>query len=238
MQIFTSLVGVTQSISRTLKKWWCILEAEIRGNRTAIPLRLLQSIQEASLSYRYRGRVLEKNPFDLALYSMLISSLRPGTIIEIGSRFGGSAEWFADQALLNGLETKVFSFDLEQSNQSARKNLVFGSADIHRLEVSSLPQILRDAKRPLLISEDGPHTLSGSLAALRFFDQYLIPGDYIVIEDGNLANLGYWGFGGGPTKAIEAFLAEEQGKYRVDRDYCDFYGKNVTWNINGWIARI
>ena len=190
------------------------------------------------MAYRYRGRILEKNPFDLALYALLISTLRPRTIIELGSRYGGSAEWFADQALVNNIDTQVFSFDINQTNEATRPNLHFGSADIHQLELSSLSEVLATAERPLLISEDGPHTFSGSLAALRFFDNHLMPCDYMVIEDGNLTNLGYWGFGGGPTKAIKVFFSETKNSYRVDREYCDFYGKNATWNVNGWITRL
>ena len=49
--------------------------------------------------YRYRGLELVKNPLDLALYSLLLEHGRPRTVIEIGSKAGGSALWFADLLL-------------------------------------------------------------------------------------------------------------------------------------------
>jgi len=238
MHLVRKAKGIWSTLIRNYKKWSTIAGANLVGNRTAVPLALLESIQNGSLAYRYRGLPLEKNPFDLALYAMLIGSVRPSTIVEIGSRYGGSAVWFADQALLNGIEAEVFSFDVRQENQSAQPNIHFLEADIYDLSNSELPKIMARAKRPILISEDGPHTFRGSLSALRFFDSFLTPGDYIVIEDGNLANLGYWGFGGGPTKAIQEFLTETTNEYLIDRDYSDFFGKNVTWNINGWLRRL
>ena len=42
-------------------------------------------------SYTYRGVRCLKNPFDLALYQMLISREGIRCVIEIGSAYGGSA---------------------------------------------------------------------------------------------------------------------------------------------------
>ena len=74
---------------------------------------LLMKIQQGTMAYRYRGIPLQKNPFDLALYSLLLDRVRPRTLIEIGSYQGGSALWFADQAQLLGAGLEIFSIDLE-----------------------------------------------------------------------------------------------------------------------------
>jgi cephalosporin hydroxylase len=43
-----------------------------------------------SSRYTYRGVPMLKNPFDLALYLLLLWRLKPRTVIEIGSKSGGS----------------------------------------------------------------------------------------------------------------------------------------------------
>ena len=68
-----------------------------RPPHSSLPLDVLLPIQNASLSYTYKAIPTLKNPFDLALYSMLLWNLKPRSIIEIGSHRGGSALWLADQ---------------------------------------------------------------------------------------------------------------------------------------------
>ncbi len=69
----------------------------LNRNYSALPPRSMRSIQEGIYQFTYRNIACSKNPFDLALYSLLISKILPATIIEIGSASGGSAVWLADQ---------------------------------------------------------------------------------------------------------------------------------------------
>ena len=92
--------------------------------------------------------------------------------------------------------------------------------------------------RPLLIVEDGPHIYEASLSALRFFDSYLDQGDYIVIEDGIVDELGLSEYRSGPRRAIHQFLHEAGGRYEIDRHLCDYFGQNVTWNTDGYLRRV
>ena len=73
-----------------------------REPRTAIPPALLESIQQGVMASRYRGREFLKSPFDVVLYLQLIDRLRPRTVIEIGTKEGGSALWFADTLAATG----------------------------------------------------------------------------------------------------------------------------------------
>lgn len=210
----------------------------IDSDRSALPKKLLFSIQEATFNYKFNGVSCIKNPFDLALYGMLLSDLRPKTVIEIGSASGGSGIWFATQLKGLGLESVVHSFDIEPVEGKNESNLFFHFADIYKLEESELPEILKNCERPLLVVEDGPHTYFGCLAALEFFDSHLTRDDYIVIEDGILHDLGYRAFKNGPNRAIRDFLERRQNSYTIDRKYCDFFGYNVTWNTNGYMRKL
>jgi cephalosporin hydroxylase len=203
-----------------------------------LPARTLRSIQAATFRYNYAGRRCIKNPFDLALYSMLISRERPGTIIEIGSAAGGSALWFACQCRGLGLDTQVLSVDINPVVDLEYPGVSFLAGDIHDLQATRLPELLVSAKRPFLVIEDGPHTREACLAALNFFDQFLQRGEYIVIEDGILYDLGYWQLQNGPNRAVAEFLATHGTRYTCDREMCDFFGRNFTWNTNGYLRRI
>ena len=217
---------LTPRVPRMLDSW-----------RSGLPKRTLLSIQAATFQFEWDGVRCIKNPFGLALYSMILSRLRPKTIVEIGSSAGGSGLWFGAQSKALGLGATVYSFDINPVLEKDTDNVFFGFGDVNALSDSPLPEILARCERPLLVVEDGPHTFDGCLAALQFFDKYLEPGDCIVIEDGVLRDLGYRRYRNGPNRAVKAFLGNRSSDYEVDRTYCDFWGRNFTWNINGFLRR-
>jgi len=225
-------------LKRALRPRVTRFRARLQDRPTAIPTPLLLSIQEGTSRYEHEGVTCVKDPFDLALYTMLISRLRPLTIVEIGSFHGGSAKWFATQLRGMQIPGHVYSLDLEKVEGVTDSAVDFLQGDVHHLEQSPLPTLLSDRRGPLLVVEDGPHTYNGSLAALRFFHPYLTPGDYIVVEDGNVGHLGKASFQDGPNRAVREFLAEFPGQYEVDLEICDFYGTNVTWNTDGYLRRV
>ena len=65
------------------------------------------------MRYTYRGVLCNKSPFDLALYQLLLHKLRPNTIIEIGTKLGGSGIWLADMASLHCGRVRVIQVDIE-----------------------------------------------------------------------------------------------------------------------------
>jgi cephalosporin hydroxylase len=74
---------------------------------------------------------------------------------------------------------------------------------------------------------------------LEFFDPWLRLGEYIVIEDGILSDMRVADlYDGGPLRAIDEFLAENAGRYEIYRGLCDCFGRNVTWNVNGYVRRL
>jgi cephalosporin hydroxylase len=103
------------------------------------------------------------------------------------------------------------------------------------------PSFLSNGPRPLLVVDDGAHTYDACLAVLRFFHPHLRPGEYVVVEDGIVADLPphpNFQYGRGPNGAISDFIAETMGQYMIDGEYCDFFGHNFTWNTNGYLKRL
>ena len=202
---------------------------------TDIPYDLLMKIQQGTMAYRYRGIPMLKNPFDLALYPLLLERARPQTLIEIGSYSGGSALWFADQA--PGM--RVLSVDLKRVTEVSHASVTFLEGDARDLGAVLTPQLLASIDRPLLVIEDSSHLASTTAAVLDFFDRTLLPGELIVIEDGILSAMRVAdSYEGGPLRAIHEFIARTNGRYEIDRTLCDYFGTNVTWNIDGYLRRV
>ena len=205
-----------------------------RTLRSDLRKRDLESIQRGTLSYTYKGVPCLKNPFDLAIYPLLISKLKPGTIIEIGSASGGSALWLRDLVRNLELPSKIYSFDINPVKNLTIEGVEFLFGDIYSLQESKLPEILAKCERPLLVIEDGPHTYEGCRSALEFLHPYMNIGDYIVIEDGIVFELGLDDYLDGPNRAITEHLRKNSNCV-VDREFCDYYGQNFTWSTNGYL---
>jgi cephalosporin hydroxylase len=205
---------------------------------SALPPALLASIQIGTMRYSYRGVPMLKNPFDIALYMMLLWQTKPRTIIEIGSRHGGSAMWLHDVAITFGLECKIHSVDVVPVTDLRIDDVAFHHGDGRDLGRTFDRAFLDRIERPLLVIEDADHSAETTLAVLRFFDPWIRPGEYMVVEDGIITTIERDSANSiGPHAGIRQFLAEHGDKYEMDRDYCDWFGVNVTWNVNGFLRR-
>ena len=206
-----------------------------------LPRRFLQRIQRGTMKYSYKGVPTYKDPFDLALYQMLLWEQKPRTLIEIGSKSGGSALWFADTLRNFGCDCTVHSIDL-QPPAIEIPGVVFYRGDGRNLAGTLSPDVLSALPRPLLVIEDADHRPETTLAVLRFFDRWLRAGEYIVVEDGIIDDLFIQevaaGFAGGPRRGIGDFLRERGDDYEIDVRLCDFFGDNMTWNVNGYLRRL
>lgn len=206
---------------------------------TDLPQDAIRALQNGIMSWSYRGRATWKSPLDLALYTDLLWELRPRSVVEFGSNTGGSALWFADMLTTYGVaDAQVLSYDLNPVRDLADPRIVFGVCDVSRPD-ENLASTLRSLPRPLLLIDDASHMAAHVLTLLRFVDPLLRAGDYVIVEDGVLTHLG-WNeqYDGGPLAALQIFLGETEGRYQVDRARCDHYGRNATWNPEGYLRRV
>jgi cephalosporin hydroxylase len=210
-----------------------------RGWRTAISPALHISIMRGLIDYRYRDIPMQKHPVEIALYMRLIWELKPRTIIEIGSFLGGSAVWMADTLNSYSAESRVISIDRTPPSPPYKPpNVRFVQGDQNNLAATLTDDLIATLPRPWLVIEDASHHYAPTLAVLRFFDPLLRAGEYIVIEDANVSEMGVDArFNGGPARAIAEFLRDCGGDYEIDSRYCDQYGRNVTGNPNGYLRR-
>ncbi len=214
---------------------------QVRGRPFAVGLspEVLSRVQAGVMATRYRGVAFLKNPFDVVLYMRLLESLRPRTIIEVGSCEGGSAVWFRDQASALGLDTKVISLDISPPAQ-AFDGVSFMHGDAGAPDRTFPHGLLASSPHPWLVVEDSAHTYDTTKAVMDYFDRLLIRGDYLVVEDGVVADLPtdpYGRYEDGPNRAVAEFLAETGERYEIDERQCDYFGHNVTYCPNGWLVR-
>lgn len=212
---------------------------EQRTWSTTLPREMLHAIQNASHNYLYRGIPMIKNPFDFQLYPLLVWNVKPRTIIEIGSKNGGSALWLADMLENFGIDGRVYSVDIVRVVNVTHSRITFLEGDGRELQQTFTPEFLASLPRPLLVIEDADHSYQTSKHVLEFFHPVLNKDEYIVIEDGIISDLSNDAtFNSGPHRALKEFLAAHPQEYHIDEEYCDYFGYNLTWNTNGYLKRL
>jgi cephalosporin hydroxylase len=211
-------------------------ETAVREFATFFKPGQLEAYHQGTLNYHYRGIPCLKSPLDLAIYQTLMWDAKPRTIFEIGSKAGGSALFFRDVMRSFGLDGSVVSIDLNPP-QLASEEVLFCQGDVHDLAVPFQKNDLHSRPRPWLVIEDSAHTFAACRAALQFFAKNLQTGEYLVIEDGVLDDLG-WSerYDGGPNRAIAQFLKDQPGVFEIT-GYCDMFGRNATFNPNGYLRK-
>lgn len=183
----------------------------------------------------YRGVKAQRSPFDYVIYQMIINEVKPDLIIEIGTNFGGGALYMADilQVIGNGV---VHSIDITDNCSEVVKNhprITLFHEGYEKYDLS-----LAKGYDKILVIEDASHTYEHTLAAINKFCHLVTPGSYLIVEDGVVDKLGVSkSFNGGPCKSIREFLPNHK-EFIVDRKWCDFFGKNATNNVNGYLKRI
>ena len=195
----------------------------------------LKDIYNGHFKVKYRDIEMIKDPFDYLLYQMLVYEIKPDLIIEIGSNKRGSALYLSDLLDLIG-NGEIHSIDLEDNihplvkSKTNIKNF-FGGFENYDINITQNFE-------KIIIIDDGSHKYQDVLDALNKFSQIVSLGSYYIVEDGIITRLGLSkNFQGGPLKAIKDFL-KNNDNFEIDRKYCDFFGNNTTFNVNGYLKRV
>ena len=206
---------------------------------TALASEQLWSIQNASHNYSYKGIPMIKNPFDFALYPLLLWNEKPRTIIEIGSKDGGSAIWLADMMESFGIDGHIYSVDIVKVMAIEHDRVTYIEGNGRKLAEVFSDEFLKSIPRPLLVIEDADHSYETSISVLNFFHSYLQENEFIVVEDGIISDLVQdHTYNSGPHKALKEFIPLHRREYIIDSTYCDFFGYNLTWCTNGFLKRV
>jgi len=208
-------------------------------------------LQRAKYYFQWRGILLQKDSRELMIYQSLLNSLKPRTIIELGTYLGGSAVWFAD--MMKGLGHKCHVYTLEML-----EHLIKPPAKIHpgvtciigdanNIQTLMPHDMLTQLPHPWLVIEDCHVNTFGSL---EHFGKYMVSGDYFAVEDTSYLSEYYyalrmeagetkeWEWSDVKHKALLKFLKKYKGTFKVDSFYTDLFGFNGTNAWDGYISKM
>lgn len=195
----------------------------------------VQTIYEGHHKVTYKGIKAIRCPFDYVIYQMIICEIKPDLVIEIGTNIGGGALYIADLLDGNGKGILHTIDIIDQVDPKVRehKRIDFFTDGWENYDLE-----LTKGFEKILIIEDASHLYKDSLGILNKFHKIVSKDSYFIIEDGIINKLGLEKeYKGGPLKAIREFMPFHP-EYIVDRKWCDMFGKNATFNVNGYLKKI
>lgn len=195
----------------------------------------VQSIYEGHHHVTYKGIRAIRCPFDYVIYQMIINEVKPDLVIEIGTNIGGGALYIADLLDSNGIGIlhTIDIVDMVDPKVKEHSRIKFFAEGWENYDLT-----LTKGYERILIIEDASHMYKDSIGILNKFHQIVSVGSYFIIEDGIINELGLEKeYEGGPLKAVREFLPIHP-EYSVDRKWCDMFGKNATFNVNGYLKKM
>jgi cephalosporin hydroxylase len=175
----------------------------------------------------WMGVPIIKLPGDIMKYQEIIHEYKPQRIIELGTRFGGSAHFFA--TLMDLLcEGEVMTIDIVDGKESP-----YGPHPVHprvhyvhgyTLDVDVIAEARRFSKGyRTLVSVDSSHTYPETMHELEAYGEMVPGGGWMVSEDTN---------GPEAAQATSEFLSRHP-EWFVDAQGNKFV---ITWN--DWLSKI
>ena len=184
---------------------------------------------------RWLGIDVLKCPLDLWIYQELLHEIRPDWIVETGTAFGGSAAYLAALCDVLG-KGRVLTIDplVREGRPTHPRIRYLRGRSTDAAVIAEVERCVADADAVLVLL-DSDHSRDNVLAELRAYHRFVTPGSYCVVEDGNVGGHPVaHEFGPGPTEAVRAFLAENDG-FAIDREREKFY---LTFNPGGYLRRV
>lgn len=193
------------------------------------------SISEGHHKVTYKNVKAIKCPFDYVIYQMILFEVKPDLVIEIGTNIGGGSLYIADilENIGNGVLHTIDIKDQSDLSLKSHKRIHLFTEGWEKYDLNKTKGFNK-----ILVIEDASHTYEGTLGAIKKFAPIVSINSYLIVEDGIIDRLGLSRqYNGGPIKAINEFMNKNK-EFIVDRKWCDFFGKNATFNVNGYLKRV
>jgi len=144
-----------------------------------------------------------KWPGDLFIYADILHKKRPDVLIETGTRWGGSAHFYADVMDRTG---KGCVITIDDNTLDTRRpehpRILYREGDSVE-QAAELKKHLDPAWK-VMVSLDSSHRKDHVLAELDAFKDIVSPGHYLVVEDTNInGHPVFPEYGPGPYEALE-----------------------------------
>jgi cephalosporin hydroxylase len=181
------------------------------------------------------GAAIWQMPDDLMLLQRIVAGIRPSLIVETGTKYGGSALFFASMLeLLDLPKSRVITVDIQETEEARQLlgNHRLGRYIQHRLVASSLHEdvlasiaaAVASTQGPVLVFLDDWHGGEHVLAELNAYAPFVGENGLLVVADTSFADLAGTPVApyrsllhSNPRSAIEAFLQTSPGFERTNR---------------------
>jgi cephalosporin hydroxylase len=209
----------------------------------------------------WAGVPMAKLAEDLRVYQHLLWESRADTVVEAGTKWGGSLLWFRDQLRTFagygrlGHEPRVIGVDLatehaatllDRADERWREQITLVEGDVRDPETVKRVDAEVEPLGRCLVVEDAAHTGDVTRAALEGLAHLVPKGGFFVVEDTHvdverlhpegppmIRQLGVRS--GGVREAIADWLETAEGREFELRDDLELYG--VTTNPGGYLQR-
>ena len=189
----------------------------------------------------WMGVRCQKSVSDMWNYQEILFELKPSLVIEFGTRFGGSALFFANVMRHTSQPFKVLSVDISHKflDPIAQRDpdiLFVESSSVAPVIAEQIQRLKGEYPDKIFAILDSDHSMNHVLAEMKLLRPLLSAGDYLIVEDSNVNGHPVLpGFGPGPYEAIEAYEHEFPNDYRHDRGRENKFG--WTFATNGFLIR-
>ncbi|MDY0073242.1 MAG: CmcI family methyltransferase [Thauera sp.] len=182
-----------------------------------------------------------KSVMDMWNYQEILYRLKPGLVVEFGTRHGGSTLFFALIARQIRAEAIVLSVDVEDGGLDPR---VLAAPGVEFMKSSSIAPAVgariaalrAQLPGPVFFILDSDHRKPHVLDELLSLREHTRSGDYLIVEDSNINGHPVLpGWGEGPYEAIEAYCALHPHDYQHDVEREQRFG--FTFAPRGFLIR-
>lgn len=173
---------------------------------------------------QFMGVPCYKSVSDMWNYQEILAELKPVLIVEFGTRFGGSALYFSVIGRAINPALRVLSVDISHEDVHPQ---AFADSAIHLMTASSTdPSVATNIRHlrqvypgKIFFILDSDHRKDHVLGEMELLRPLMQPGDYLVVEDGNInGNPVLPGWGEGPFEAIQEYISRYPDDYRHDSE--------------------
>jgi len=165
---------------------------------------------------------------DLIAQQEIMWRVKPNIVIETGTRFGGSALFYAQMMDLMKINGVVYTIDISDQEYKAIpvhdkvERIIGSSLSVNVLE--GIEKLIRDHSDPrVMVVLDSDHTTEFVTQEIAAYQGFVTKGSYLVVEDTNQL---------GPRLAVFAFLAMHP-EFNPDKTI----EPSITTNPNGYLLR-
>lgn len=181
------------------------------------------------------GFRIKKYPTDCWIYQEIIFQSKPDVIIECGTKFGGSALYFATilDAVGGG---RVLTIDIQKKPDlpaHPRVTYITGSS-IEKSTFEKVKSLIKNIDKVMVVL-DSDHHKDHVLKEMELYGSLVKKGFYLIVEDTNQTILAQVkGYGPGPDKAVKEFLKTHK-EFIIDKKREKFL---ITTNPDGYLLRV